>query len=256
MVVSDAGSYLVEWLKYVPCVQTCPPLWSSGQSSRLQIQSHGVSRPLYKRHCVLLWGRYNVYKWTWIVHAHNWLNTILWRGMGSGCVDKWLVTIPGRFNSHEKSPLYQLYRRLDGLQSQSGRRGEGKFITYRDANSDPSAVKPVDSRYNDCADQLRILYRAAYWCTQPAIFQFRTSVIHHPIFFFFKTRRSGDWFLSPSSGRRILFRIVIVILYAIVTNLWIALTCWTSSGDVMCFLWGTNKPIELSCVLNKRQDDE
>jgi hypothetical protein len=32
-------------------------------------------------------------------------------------VDKWLVTIPGRFNSHEKGSLYQLYRRLDGLQN-------------------------------------------------------------------------------------------------------------------------------------------
>jgi hypothetical protein len=27
------------------------------------------------------------------------------------------------------------------------------------------------------------------------------------------------------------------------------------SGDVMCFLWGTDKPTELSWVLNKRQDD-
>jgi hypothetical protein len=27
------------------------------------------------------------------------------------------------------------------------------------------------------------------------------------------------------------------------------------SGDAMSFLWGTDKPIELSWVLNKRQDD-
>jgi hypothetical protein len=30
------------------------------------------------------------------------------------------------------------------------------------------------------------------------------------------------------------------------TNLWIALTCWSSSGDAMLFLLGTDKPIELS----------
>jgi hypothetical protein len=30
---------------------------------------------------------------------------------------------------------------------------------------------------------------------------------------------------------------------------------WARSGDVMCFLWGTDKPMELSWVLNKRQDD-
>jgi hypothetical protein len=34
-----------------------------------------------------------------------------------------------------------------------------------------------------------------------------------------------------------------------------ALTCWARSGDVMNFLWGTDKPIELSWVLNKRQGD-
>jgi hypothetical protein len=28
-----------------------------------------------------------------------------------------------------------------------------------------------------------------------------------------------------------------------------------SSGEVMCFLWRTDKPIELSWVLNKRQDN-
>jgi hypothetical protein len=31
--------------------------------------------------------------------------------------------------------------------------------------------------------------------------------------------------------------------------------CWARRGDVMCFLWGTDKPIEFSWVLNKRQDD-
>jgi hypothetical protein len=41
----------------------------------------------------------------------------------------------------------------------------------------------------------------------------------------------------------------------IVTNLQIALPCWARSGDVMCFLLGTDKPMELSWVLNKRQND-
>jgi hypothetical protein len=35
----------------------------------------------------------------------------------------------------------------------------------------------------------------------------------------------------------------------------VALTCWARSGDLMCFLWGTDKPIELIWVLNKGQDD-
>jgi hypothetical protein len=43
--------------------------------------------------------------------------------------------------------------------------------------------------------------------------------------------------------------------YKIVTNPYIILTCWARSGDIMCSLWGVDKPIELSCVLNKRQDD-
>jgi hypothetical protein len=41
----------------------------------------------------------------------------------------------------------------------------------------------------------------------------------------------------------------------IATNLQIALTCWARSGDVMCFLWGADKPTELSWVLNKTDDD-
>jgi hypothetical protein len=35
--------------------------------------------------------------------------------------------------------------------------------------------------------------------------------------------------------------------------IYIALTCWASSGDV-CFLWNTYKPMGFSWVLNKRQD--
>jgi hypothetical protein len=35
----------------------------------------------------------------------------------------------------------------------------------------------------------------------------------------------------------------------------ISLICWARSGDLMFFLWGTDKPIELSWVLNKRRDD-
>jgi hypothetical protein len=34
--------------------------------------------------------------------------------------------------------------------------------------------------------------------------------------------------------------------HTIVTNLQIAVTCWARSEDVMCFLRGTGKPIELS----------
>jgi hypothetical protein len=35
------------------------------------------------------------------------------------------------------------------------------------------------------------------------------------------------------------------------TYRYVALTCWARSGDVICFLWGTDKPIELSWVLKE-----
>jgi hypothetical protein len=47
-------------------------------------------------------------------------------------------------------------------------------------------------------------------------------------------------------------RIVIVILIYHLHKLYIALTCWACSGDVMCFLWGTDKLIDLSWVLSKK----
>jgi hypothetical protein len=48
-----------------------------------------------------------------------------------------------------------------------------------------------------------------------------------------------------------MFRTVIVIsIYHRYKH--ISLTCCARSGNVMCFLLGTEKPIELSCVLNKR----
>jgi hypothetical protein len=37
----------------------------------------------------------------------------------------------------------------------------------------------------------------------------------------------------------------------IVINLQIAIICWARSGDVMCFLWGKDKAVELSLFLNK-----
>jgi hypothetical protein len=42
---------------------------------------------------------------------------------------------------------------------------------------------------------------------------------------------------------------LIVILLHIVINLKIALNCWARSGDVMCFLLGTDKTTELSLFL-------
>jgi hypothetical protein len=52
----------------------------------------------------------------------------------------------------EKEPPYQLYRRLGGPQSQSGRHGEVKILaSHRDLNSDPLVVQPIASRYTDCA---------------------------------------------------------------------------------------------------------
>jgi hypothetical protein len=35
--------------------------------------------------------------------------------------------------------------------------------------------------------------------------------------------------------------VILVIVILIDTKLWIALTCWARSGDVICFLWGTGK---------------
>jgi hypothetical protein len=48
-------------------------------------------------------------------------------------------------------PRYPLYRMLVGPQRRSGRRGEEKILDYRDSNSDPTVVRPVASRYADCA---------------------------------------------------------------------------------------------------------
>jgi hypothetical protein len=50
-----------------------------------------------------------------------------------------------------KSPWYPLDKRLGGPQSQFGRYGEEKILSYRDSNSDPSVVQLVASRYTDCA---------------------------------------------------------------------------------------------------------
>jgi hypothetical protein len=66
---------------------------------------------------------------------------------------------------------------------------------------------------------------------------------HYPSFCLFQIRRFRDVETTCFNKK-----------YTIVTNLWIALTCWDRSLDVMCFLWGTDKPIELSSVLNKRKD--
>lgn len=58
-----------------------------------------------------------------------------------GQVDVWI-------HSLRKSRRYPIDRRLGGPQNLSGRRGE-KSRPYR-ANSVPSAVQPVASRYTDC----------------------------------------------------------------------------------------------------------
>jgi hypothetical protein len=39
------------------------------------------------------------------------------------------------------------------------------------------------------------------------------------------------------------------------SSIYWALTCWARSRDVMCFLWGMDKPIVLSWALNKRRGD-
>jgi hypothetical protein len=44
-----------------------------------------------------------------------------------------------------------LHTMLGELKSQSERYGEINISDYRGPNSDPSAVKPVPSRYTDCA---------------------------------------------------------------------------------------------------------
>jgi hypothetical protein len=80
----------------------------------------------------------------------------------SGCIDphfldigtswRWVVSFTSRpLYPREKSPKYPLDRRLGGLQSWSGRRGEEKILDpYRDSKSDPSVAQPVASRNTDC----------------------------------------------------------------------------------------------------------
>jgi hypothetical protein len=82
---------------------------------------------------------------------------------GSGCIDprfldfvtswRWVVSVtplplyPGR-----KSPWYPLDKRLGGLQSRSGRRGEEKILDPTGTRTpDPSIAQPVASRYTYCA---------------------------------------------------------------------------------------------------------
>jgi hypothetical protein len=62
---------------------------------------------------------------------------------------EWSASCLGRFTPGE-SPRYPLNRRLGGRQSRSGWHAENSW-TYRDWNSDHSAVQPVASFYTDWA---------------------------------------------------------------------------------------------------------
>jgi hypothetical protein len=82
---------------------------------------------------------------------------------GSGCIDshfldlgtswRWVVSFtPRPLYPREKSPRYPLDRRLGGLQSRSGRFGEGKIFDPTGTRTPtPSIVQPVASRYTDYA---------------------------------------------------------------------------------------------------------
>jgi hypothetical protein len=61
---------------------------------------------------------------------------------------------------------------------------------------------------------------------------------------------------SPTSGGRSvgIVRSQTQTMEVFFNSIWPSLACWARSGNVMCFLWGTDNPIELSWVLNKRQD--
>jgi hypothetical protein len=48
--------------------------------------------------------------------------------------------------------------------------------------------------------------------------------------------------------------IVIITLIYNRQNLYLALACRVRSRDTMCFLWGTDKPLEFSWILNKTQE--
>jgi hypothetical protein len=64
--------------------------------------------------------------------------------------------------NRRKSSRYLLYRRLGGLQSRSGRRGEEKTLNPTGTRTDPSVVQLVASPYTDCsipAPKKRSVYR-------------------------------------------------------------------------------------------------
>jgi hypothetical protein len=71
-----------------------------------------------------------------------------------------------------KSLLYPLDRRLDGLQSPSGRHGEHSSL-YRDSNSDPSAAQAVASPCIDCAIPAPFSTQstAIYWQSQWELYE-------------------------------------------------------------------------------------
>jgi hypothetical protein len=84
----------------------------------------------------------------------NYISSTPWRRMRSGCIDphfldlgiswRWEVSsTPRPFYHRGNSSWYPLDRRLGGLQSRSGRRGENSWL-HRDSNSDPSAILCID----------------------------------------------------------------------------------------------------------------
>jgi hypothetical protein len=91
----------------------------------------------------------------------NQLSTTPRRRMGSGCIGphflnlgsswRWVVSFtPLPLYPQGKNTRSSLNKRIAGLQSRCGRRGENSW-PYRESNSDPSVVQPIVNRYPDYA---------------------------------------------------------------------------------------------------------
>jgi hypothetical protein len=89
----------------------------------------------------------------------NELSTTPWRCMGNGCIHPHFLALvvswrsvasftPRPLHPREKSPRYLLVRRLGGLQSRPGRRGEQKIL---DNTGTQISTQHVGSLYTDWA---------------------------------------------------------------------------------------------------------
>jgi hypothetical protein len=115
-----------------------------------------------------------------LVPILHWVSTAPWRYMVECSWRRHHLEVSGQSHSPAALPSaerqwYLLDKGPNEPQNPSGRYIEKKNLSYKDSNSDPSAVQPVGSRYSYCAiaDPICILScihrnRACFKCTLKA----------------------------------------------------------------------------------------